>query len=303
MKGAGLTQSARFICITLALVVHAAAAAAFMLAPPAEPPESSEGVEIEMLAEITSEEAAEAEAAVAAQSVLAEAATEAQPGDAQSVMGQQVDSLAPLNTEETEVTPDPVKEVEKTENMPEAQDTPEVKPTEEPVTMAAVEPTEVTAVDTPVELETPVVETPEAPALVKKPKPTPAAKQKKAKVQQRRAAIAGSVVTKEATRKGASQAERSGGAQASAAYRSVVRGRIIARRPAMMAKIRQNGSRVVRIRFLIGASGSVLSSSVAGSSGDAALDSAVRAIVASIDFPPPPTGRATITVPIQLSRE
>ena len=302
MKGAGLTQSARFFCLVLALSVHAAAAAAFMLAPAAKPPESSEGVEIEMLAEITSEDAAEIEPAVAAQSVVAEAAMEAQPGEAQPVMGQQEDSLAPINTEQAEITPDQVKEVEKTENAIEAQ-TPEVKPTEEPVTMAAVEPTEVTAVETPVELETPVVEAPEAPVLAKKPKPAPAAKkEKKVKKLQRRAQVMGSTLTKEATRKGASQAQRSGGSQSNAAYKSIVFGRIVARRPAMMAKVRQNRTLSVTISFTIGASGSVRSASVSKSSGDAGLDSDIRAIVASIDFPPPPPGaKSSWAVPIKLS--
>jgi protein TonB len=303
MKGAGLTQSARFFCLILALSVHAAAAAAFMLAPATKPPETSEGVEIEMLAEITSEDAPEIEPAVAAQSMVAEAAMEAQPGEVQSVMGQQEDSLAPVNTEQAEVTPDQVKEVEKTEKVLESQDTPEVKPTEEPVTMAAVEPTEVTAVETPVELETPVVEAPEAPALAKKPKPAPAAKkEKKVKTQQRRAQIMGSTLTKEATRKGASQAQRSGGAQSNAAYKSIVFGRIVARRPAMMAKVRQNRTLVVTISFTIGAGGSVRSASVSKSSGDAGLDSDIRAIVASINFPPPPPGaKASWAVPIKLS--
>lgn len=301
MKGAGLTQSARFICITLALVVHAAAAAAFMLAPAADPPESSEGVEIEMLAEITSEDAAEVEPAVAAQAEVAEAAVEAQPGEAQSAVGQLVDSVAPLNTEMTEVTPEETQEVEKPENRPEAQDAPEVEAIEEPVTVAAVEPTEVTAVDTPVELEKPVVEAPEAPILTKKPKPA-AKRVKKARMQQRRAAVAGATLTTEATRKGASQAQRSGGSRASSTYGSIVRGRIVARRSAMTGKVRKNRSLVVSVQFTIAASGAVRSISVANSSGDAALDSDIRAIVAAIDFPPPPPGAQTFwRIPIQLS--
>jgi len=299
MKGAGLTQSARFVCITLALGVHAAAAA-FILAPAAEPPPPAPGVEIEMLAEITSEAAKEIAPAAAAESVVAEAAVETQPGEAKSAIGQLVNSVAPLNTEKTEVTPELAEEAEKPEHQPEAVETPEAKPTEEPVTVAAVEPTEVTAVDAPVELETPVVEAPQAPALAQKPKPA-AKKVKKVKAQQRRGAVAGATLTTQATRKGTSQAQRSGGSQASSNYKSLVYGRIVARRSAIMSKVRRKRSHIVSIRFTIAPNGAVRAASVARSSGDPALDSDVRAIVASIDFPPPPSGAQTHwTVPIKL---
>lgn len=137
--------------------------------------------------------------------------------------------------------------------------------------------------------------------MTKKPKPA-AKKMKKAKMQQRRAAVAGATLTTEATRKGASQAQRSGGSRASSTYGSVVRGRIVARRSAMTGKVRNNRSLIVRIQFTIGASGAVRSISVVNSSGDAALDSDIRAIVAAIDFPPPPPGAKTFwAIPIQLS--
>ena len=58
MTGNGLTFSARLVSIGLALGIHAAAAAAFMLAP-AKPPPPPPAVEIELLAEITAEAAAE----------------------------------------------------------------------------------------------------------------------------------------------------------------------------------------------------------------------------------------------------
>lgn len=303
MKGAGLTQSARFICITLALVVHAAAAAAFMLAPAAEPPESSEGVEIEMLAEVTAEVADEMAPAVAAQAIEASPASEMQPGEAQTVMGAEVDAMAARDVPQSDVKPTEAEEIEKPEEQPVAEETPEVKPDEKPVIVAAVEPAEVTATETPVELEKPVVEAPEAPSLAPKAKPV-VKKEKKAKAQQRRAAVAGASVSKVPTRKGTSQAQRSGGARASAAYRSIVLGRISSRRSAMIARMRTNGTKTFRISFSIGASGQVTSASVSSSSGDAALDSQIRAIIASIDFPPPPAGtRSAWAVPITLTRK
>ncbi|MFZ5678105.1 MAG: TonB family protein [Pseudomonadota bacterium] len=301
MKGAGLTQSARFICIALALVVHAAAAAAFMLAPPAEPPKPSEGVEIEMLAEITAEVADELTPAVAAQAVEASPASEMQPGEAQTVVGAEVDAMAARDVPQTDVTPTEAEEVEKPQEQPVAEETPEVKPDEKPVTVAAVEPAEVTATETPVELEKPVVEAPEAPVLAPKAKPA-VKKEKKAKAQQRRAVIAGASVNKTPTRKGMSQSRNSGGAQASAAYRSIVFGRIVSRRSAMVARMRQKGTKVLRVSFSISASGQVSSASVSKSSGDASLDTQIRAIIAAIDFPPPPPGaRSAYAVPITLT--
>lgn len=285
MRGAGLTRSARLVCITLALGVHAAAAAAFILAPAAEPPPPpAPGVEIEMLAEITSENAADVTPAVAAQSAVPEAAEETQPGEAKSAIGEQVNARAPPTTEKTDVTPE---------------EAPEAKSTEEAVTVAALEPTEAAAIDAPAALEKPFIEAPEAPALI--PKPRPAAK--KVKTQQRRAALAGAALTREATRKGSSAAQRSGGSQASSNYQSVVQGRVASRRPAMASKVRSNRSRLVLIRFTIAPNGSVRAASVAKSSGDAALDSDVRAIVAAIDFPPPPPGAKVYwTIPIKLGR-
>lgn len=290
MKAAGLTQSARLVCITLALGVHAAAAAAFILAPAAEPPPAAPGVEIEMLAEITSENAEEILPAVAAQPVPAKAAVETQPGEARSAIGGLVNGLAPPNTEKPEVLFQAAKDVEK----------PEVKPTEEPVTVAAVQPAEVTTFRAPVELEKPVIEVPEAPALTLKPKPA-AKKVKKVNAQQRRGAVAGATLATEATRKGASQAERSGGARSSSNYQSVVQSRVAARRSAMTSKVRNNRTQIVSIRFTIAPNGTVRTASVARSSGDPALDSDVRAIVAAIDFPPPPPGAKVYwTIPIQL---
>lgn len=303
MKGACLTQSGRFICIALALSVHAAAAAAFMLAPAAEPPKPSEGVEIELLAEITAEAADEMAPAVAAQALAASTVAEMQPGKAQTVLGAEVDALASRDVEQSDIKPTEVEETERPQEQPVAEETPEVEPLEKPVTVAAIEPAEVTAVDTPVELEKPVVEAPEAPALSQKPKPA-AKRERKAKPQQRRAAVAGSTVSKEPTREGTSQSQRSGGTRASAAYGSIVRARVIGRLPAMVARMRQAGRKQFRVAISIASSGRVASVSIARSTGDPALDSAARAIVAGIDFPPPPPGtRTTWTVPILLVRQ
>lgn len=298
MSRTGLSHGARLACYALAIGVHAAAAAAFMLTPKIESPPAPEGVEIELLAEITMEAAEEVPPSVAAQSMEAEQASEAQPGEAQTVPGEQVEAVASLDVKQTEVTPDEVEETEKPQDQPQAEETPEAKPIEDPNVATPVEPPE-EAVGSPVELEKPVIEAPQAPVLAKKPKPA-AKKEKKAKAQKQRAAVVGSTLSKDAKRKGASRAATSGGNRSSAEYRSIVNARLAARRSAIQARAGSGVKGRVVISFTIGSGGSVVSASVSQSSGNARLDSAARAMVASTSFPPPPGGHFRNGVPIVM---
>jgi protein TonB len=299
MTGNGLTFSVRLVSIGLAAGIHAAAAAAFMLAPAKPPPPPPPAVEIELLAEITAEAAAEVVPAVAAETTEAEEAQESEPGAAKTISGSEAGEVAARDDEKAEMAPDEVKPVEQANNMPEVESPAEAEPIEEPDVASLSEPTEVPEVAAPVELETPVIEAPQAPAISSKPKPKPAVQKKVKKKVQRRATLAGSTTRKIARRPGASEDVKSGGSQASAQYRSVVNARLAARRSAIQSRAAGARGRVV-IFFTIGASGSVVSASVSQSSGNAKLDSVARAIIASTSFPPPPGGSYRNGVPIAL---
>ncbi|WP_119390935.1 energy transducer TonB family protein [Taklimakanibacter lacteus] len=300
MTKSGLTFSSRLVSIVLAVGVHAAAAAAFMLAPAKQPPPPPPSVEIEMLAEITAETADEVEPAVVAEATETEEAQESEIGAAQTITGSEVGEVTARDNEKAEVAPAEVKAVEQSNNMPEVKQPSEIEPTVEPDVASLAEPTEVPEItSTPVELEKPVIEAPQAPAISSKPKPKPSAQKKVKKKEQRRATLAGATTRKVAKRVGASQDVKSGGRQASAQYRSVVNARLASRRPAIQSRARGAKGRVV-IFFTIGASGDVISASVSQSSGNASLDSAARAVVASTSFPPPPGGSYRNGVPILM---
>jgi protein TonB len=293
----GFSQGSRLVCIALAVGVHAAAAAAFMMTPKREPPPPPEGVEIEMLAEITSVVAEEITPSVAAEAEAVEEATEAQPGESASQDGEIVEEVAVLKKQQTEVAPE---QIEKPVDQPEAERAPEVEATPDAETPAAETQPEQASISMPVELETPVIEAPQAPVLFKKRKPVAKAVQKKAKTEKRRAAVAGSAVTKDGKRKGASQAQSSGGNQSSSQYRSIVQARLSARRGAISSSAGSSARGRVIIAFSIGASGRVTSVSVSKSSGDARLDAAARSVVAATSFPPPPGGSFRSGIPIAI---
>lgn len=298
----GFTFSGRLVSIVLAVGVHAAAAAAFMMVPKQVPPPEPDSVEIEMLSEITAEVADDVAPAVAAEATEIEQAQEAKPGDSQDVTGREVGELAALDNEKTEVAPDEAKPVEQETNSPEVETPSETKPTEMPDVVALADPTETPEVTTaepteappvaaPVEMEKPVIEAPMAPVLSNKPKPKPPAKKTaKKKKEQRRASMAGSTVSKQAKRVGASKSVASGGSQSSSAYKSIVNARLAARRPRIQSMAGTGVKGRVVIVFSLNASGNVQSASVAASSGNARLDSATRSVVASTSFPPPPNG-------------
>src|SRR5690348_13048991 len=109
MTGNGLTFSVRLVSIGLAAGIHAAAAAAFMLAPAKPPPPPPPAVEIELLAEITAEAAAEVVPAVAAETTEAEEAQESEPGAAKTISGSEAGEVAARDDEKAEMAPDEVK--------------------------------------------------------------------------------------------------------------------------------------------------------------------------------------------------
>jgi periplasmic protein TonB len=329
MSTGGLSHGSRLVCIILAVGVHAAAAAAFMLTPKMEPPPPPEGVEIELLAEITSVVAEEVPPSVAAEAEQIEQVTETQPGEAASMDGEVAEAVASLETKPTEVIPPEVEdtaepevrpEAVEPEAQPEAEDSPEVEDSQEAEEAQEAEepqetetPPEEAPVTMPIELEEPKVATPQAPALPTKPKAetkkaeakkTEGKKtekkvaKKKARAQPRRLAVAGSTLAKEATRKGQSSAQSSGGRKSSSEYRSIVQARLSARRSAISTSV---GSGRVIIAFAIGASGRITSASISQSSGNSRLDSAARSVVAATSFPPPPAGSYRGRIPISVS--
>lgn len=283
------SNSARIVCLVLAVGVHAAAASAFMLAPKAKPPAPPAAVELELLPEITAEAADEVAPAVMAESMEARQATEAQPGEVKDITGKEVGVLAALSTPQNDVKPTEAKEVEEAKIEPEAEDVIEAEPVDEPTLAKPVE---------PLDVEKPIVETQDAPVIPAKPKPAKkkVQAQKKVRTEQQRAMVASTSTTRNVGRTGASEAEFSGGKRASAAYRSIVNARLAARRTALQSAAGSARGRVT-INFTINSSGSVVSTSVAKSSGNARLDSVARSIVASTSFPPPPSGSYRNGVP------
>lgn len=290
MSIGGLSNSSRIVCLVLAVGVHAAAASAFMLAPKAPPPAPPAAVELELLAEITAEVADEMAPSIVAESMEARQAVEAQPGEVMDVTGKEVGVLAAVSSPQRDVEPTEAKEVEEAKVEPEAEDITEAEPVDEPTLAKPVE---------PLDVEKPVVEAQDAPVIPAKPKPAKkkVQAQKKIKTQQQRAMVASTSTNRNVGRTGASQAETAGGRRASAAYRSIVNARLAARRTALQSAAGSARGRVT-IYFIINSSGSVVSTSVSVSSGNARLDSVARSIVASTSFPPPPGGSYRNGVPL-----
>lgn len=203
MSAYGLSPGSRLLSIAFAVGVHAAAAAAFVLTPANEPPPPPPGVEIEMLAEITSVVAEEVSPSVAAEAELIEQATEARAGEnAADAEGEMAKEVAALDAYQPIVTKDEVDEIQKPSDQaetekpvdveaqreakavpevevpPEAETEHEAKATPEVETPPEAEagaeeetPAEQAPVAVPVELEKPALEAPHAPALAEEPKP------------------------------------------------------------------------------------------------------------------------------------
>jgi protein TonB len=207
-----------------------------------------------------------------------------------------------------------------------------VEPIQQAAEMSPVEPPQIMP---PVDLETPAVEAEDAPKIaalttpievveekprvseavrvtpkpvkeVEKRKPVkqvqakPAKAKAAAKPKAQRQMVAGSRESKVAKREGKSTAKRSGGPMASSAYRSIVQARLSARKGALQATASRGLKGYVIVSFSIGASGNVTRASVSKSSGNGAVDSAARAMVASTSFPPPPGGSFSARLPVQV---
>lgn len=226
-------------------------------------------------------------------------------------------------------------ETAETVEPPAPQPMTEVEPVEPVQQAAEVSPVEPPEVMPPVDLETPAVEAEDAPKIaalttpievveakprvseaarvtpkrvkeVEKRKPVkqvqakPAKAKAAAKPKAQRQMVAGSRESKVAKHEGKSTAKRSGGRMASSAYRSIVQARLSARKGALQATASRGMKGYVIVSFSIGASGSVTRASVSKSSGNGAVDSAARAMVASTSFPPPPGGSFSARLPVQV---
>jgi len=135
---------------------------------------------------------------------------------------------------------------------------------------------------------------------VKEAKSKPAKPKSAAKPKPQRQMVAGSRESKVAKREGKSTTKRSGGQVASSAYRSIVQARLSARKGALQGTASRGMKGYVIVSFSIGASGNVTRASVSKSSGNGAVDSAARAMVASTSFPPPPGGSFSARLPVMV---
>jgi len=246
----------------------------------------------------------------------------------------------PREEPETAEAQEAVKEtepVEKAESLepPLPQPVMEAEPVEQVQQSAEASPVEPPEIMPPVDIETPAVEAEDAPKIAAlttpieiveakprvseaepvKPKPVKEAAERKpvkqaqakpaktkaaAKPKAQRQMVAGSRESKVAKRDGKSTAKRSGGRMASSAYRSIVQARLSARKGALQAAVSRGLKGYVIVSFSIGASGNVTRASVSKSSGNGAVDSAARAMVASTSFPPPPGGSFSARLPVMV---
>jgi protein TonB len=211
----------------------------------------------------------------------------------------------------------------------------EVQPVETVKQAAEVSPVELPEIMPPVDLETPAVEAEDTPKIAAlttpvevveakprvsevarvAPKPVKAIEKRKpakqaqakpaktkaaAKPKSQRQMVAGSRESKVAKHEGKSTAKHSGGRMASSAYRSIVQARLSARKTALQSTASRGLKGYVIVSFSIGASGTVTRASVSKSSGNGAVDSAARAMVASTSFPPPPGGSFSARLPVMV---
>ena len=215
---------------------------------------------------------------------------------------------------------EPLTEVQSAEPLPPVAEAAPVEPSEvvPPVDLAmplvaAEDVLQIAALTTPIE----VIEAKPRVADVARVAPKPAKKSAKrkpvkeaqakptktkaaAKPKPQRQMVAGSRESKVAKREGKSTAKRSGGKIAGSAYRSIVQARINARKSALQATASRGMKGYVIVSFSIGASGNVTRASVSKSSGNGAVNSAARAMVASTSFPPPPGGSFSARLPVQV---
>ena len=111
-----------------------------------------------------------------------------------------------------------------------------------------------------------------------------------------------SEIARRAARRGAEEGEAKSAALARASYASLLAAEL-ARHKVYPAAARAAGvTGSVGVAFTVGPSGEVIDDAITRSSGDAALDGAVRAMMAAVRAPPPPGGlfRATTTVTFAL---
>lgn len=233
------------------------------------------------------------------------------------------------------ITETEVVEQTETAEPPVSQPLTEAEPVDSVQQAAEVAPVQPPEIMPPVDLETPAVEAEDAPKIAAlttpievveetprpaeiepaKPRPIretakrkpvkqaqakPAKAKTAAKPKAQRAMTAGSRQSKVAQREGKSAAKRSGGKMASSAYRSIVQARLSARKGALQATASRGLKGYVVVSFSIGASGNVTRASVSKSSGNGAVDSAARAMVASTSFPPPPGGSFSARLPVMV---
>lgn len=245
-----------------------------------------------------------------------------------------------VNTEEQQISEDQVDapEVAAAEPAQESEPEPEPQPEPEPVeelTQTIPEPEPVEPVEEPqevaklveqAEVPLPVMRPPPEKVEVREEKPKPEPKPKKVEVRKEkprerkpevvkkretpaeqsapsRAAMVASAQVDKGLRNAAAQSAGSGFSGVSPArWQSKLQSHLERRKKRLARSDGQSG--VVTVRFSIDTGGNVLSASVARSSGNPSLDSAVVAMVRAaspVPAPPPNAGR-TVTVPIKFDR-
>ncbi len=184
----------------------------------------------------------------------------------------------------------------------------ELEPAPPPPSEAAVEPPTQVADLPPVLPPEPMADPeppppPETVALpdpVPPPPPKPERKVEKKKPTERRPIEHRPASVESAEAREAKSAAAEAARAAAASYASRVAGELERhkRYPAEARAARIEGT--VLLSFTIGPSGSIVSHSIARSSGNAAIDAAVHAMVAASRFDPPPGGRFASSIPVRF---
>lgn len=236
-----------------------------------------------------------------------------------------------VNTQEQQLSEDLTNAPEVAANEPQPEPLPEVTqtiPTPEPLQPEPL-PEPVVEQEVAKLVEKAEVPLPPAPPVVEKPKPKELPKPKKVEIRKEKpkerkpepvekpkkietsaeasapskAAVVAAAQVDKGLRNAASQTGGSGSSGISPArWQSKLQAHLERRKKRLSRNDGQSGT--VTVRFSIDTGGNVLSASVAGSSGNPSLDSAVVAMVRSaspVPAPPPDAGR-TVTVPIRFDR-
>lgn len=236
-----------------------------------------------------------------------------------------------VNTQEQQLSKDLTNAPEVAANEPQQEPQPEVTqtiPTPEPPQPVTL-PGPVVEQEVAKLVEKADVPLPPAPPVVEKPKPKELPKPKKVEIRKEKpkerkpepvekpkktetsaepsapskAAMVAAAQVDKGLRNAASQTGGSGSSGISPArWQSKLQAHLERRKKRLSRNDGQSGT--VTVRFSIDTGGNVLSASVAGSSGNPSLDSAVVAMVRSaspVPAPPPDAGR-TVTVPIRFDR-